>query len=296
MAPGRRNRARPAPERTALCQNCGEMFTPNGIVNHRKSCKKDIDNMVATINYEAELLGIIFDFKSKLIDWTVLESDDAFIEPLQSDFPGVSLTVETSYTSNDIEVHDSGARLNQIKTVFHPSSQIPDQFDSFQEFGNKGKPSTPKIPLDQCPWQPFPTRFDYEVSEFALRAGLNRNLTDELINLIHKASSLDFKLNMNNATDMNKFWDMASFKSPEFQKTTISAKFQEEEREFDFQFRPLWDWVVNIATNEELAQDLVWDAQQHFKFNTSYNDWERFIEEPWSADLWWKVQVCNEWL
>ncbi|KAK7433751.1 hypothetical protein VKT23_020578 [Stygiomarasmius scandens] len=181
---------------------------------------------------------------------------------------------------------------DKIKTEFHPSTNIPDKYESFDEFGKREKLDS-GIPLQQHPWEPFPTRFDYEVAEFALQAGLNKGLTDELINLIHKGSSPGIKLSINNSADMDKLWDMASFKSPEFQKTTVAADFQKEEWQFDLHFRPLWDWVMDIATNKELASELVWDACHHYKFDINNTQWEWFIEESWSADLWWRIQNCQ---
>jgi hypothetical protein len=34
-----------------------------------------------------------------------------------------------------------------------------------------------------------------------------------------------------------------------------------------------------------------WDAEQHFKYNG--DEFERFIDEPWTADAWWELQVCQ---
>jgi len=40
-----------------------------------------------------------------------------------------------------------------------------------------------------------------------------------------------------------------------------------------------------------LAPHFVWDAQRLYKHNgTRY---ERFIDEPWTADRWWRIQVCT---
>jgi len=39
-----------------------------------------------------------------------------------------------------------------------------------------------------------------------------------------------------------------------------------------------------------------WDAEHHFKFDADKSKWERFIDEPWTADAWWEAQVRNKFV
>ncbi len=41
--------------------------------------------------------------------------------------------------------------------------------------------------------------------------------------------------------------------------------------------------------NPELIREFQWEAQRLFKFNGQL--FERFIDEPWTANLWWNTQV-----
>lgn len=55
--------------------------------------------------------------------------------------------------------------------------------------------------------------------------------------------------------------------------------------------RPLWDWALDLLADPLLALYFVWNAQCLYKHNgTCY---ERFIDEPWMADHWWRIQVCS---
>lgn len=53
--------------------------------------------------------------------------------------------------------------------------------------------------------------------------------------------------------------------------------------------RPLWDWCCEILQDPILIQHFRWDAERHFKFNGT--KFERFIDEPWTADDWWNIQA-----
>jgi hypothetical protein len=59
---------------------------------------------------------------------------------------------------------------------------------------------------------------------------------------------------------------------------------------FDVYVRPLWDWALDLLDNSLLAPHFVWDAQRVFKHNGTC--FERFYDEPWTGDQWWKIQVC----
>jgi len=57
-------------------------------------------------------------------------------------------------------------------------------------------------------------------------------------------------------------------------------------------YRPLWDWVNDLLNDPLLAPHFVWDAERLFKYSTNKQEWIRFIDEPWTADRWWDIQVC----
>lgn len=59
--------------------------------------------------------------------------------------------------------------------------------------------------------------------------------------------------------------------------------------QYDIYFRPLWTWCRELLANEALIGEFTWDAQQIFKYNGEH--FERFIDEPWTADAWWQFQV-----
>ena len=60
--------------------------------------------------------------------------------------------------------------------------------------------------------------------------------------------------------------------------------------DFDMYMRPLWDWCTELLTDPNIVRQFHWDAEQRFKYNG--DKFERFIDEPWTADAWWELQVC----
>lgn len=55
--------------------------------------------------------------------------------------------------------------------------------------------------------------------------------------------------------------------------------------------RDLWEWLVeDIVKNPLLANDLEWDARKTSVFMDK--EWVRFVDEPWTAKLFYKAQVC----
>jgi hypothetical protein len=61
--------------------------------------------------------------------------------------------------------------------------------------------------------------------------------------------------------------------------------------QFEFWCRPLWDWLMNLLEDIYLASLFEWDAKRLFKFDGQ--TWKRFVHEPWTADRFWTVQVCD---
>lgn len=76
----------------------------------------------------------------------------------------------------------------------------------------------------------------------------------------------------------------------QFKRKPIRVPYQGEDHEFDVWARPLWDWCVDLLTKHQLSHKMHWDAERNFKFDGE--KYERFYDEPWTADAWWEKQVC----
>ena len=65
--------------------------------------------------------------------------------------------------------------------------------------------------------------------------------------------------------------------------------YRDKTLEYDVWLRPLWDWCQELLMDPALILESQWEAQRLFKFNGQL--FERFIDEPWTANLWWNTQV-----
>lgn len=61
---------------------------------------------------------------------------------------------------------------------------------------------------------------------------------------------------------------------------------------YDVWLRPLWDWCRELLLNPTLIAEFQWSAEKLFKFDGKR--FERFIDEPWTANSWWNIQVSYQ--
>jgi hypothetical protein len=101
--------------------------------------------------------------------------------------------------------------LDDIKTEFHPHSGLPTKIEHFGDY--KGQTtSAPIPPRDKSPWLPFRSRADFELAEIALKAALNKDLTNALIDLIHRCIREKESFTLRNHSDISELWQLASIK------------------------------------------------------------------------------------
>jgi hypothetical protein len=216
---------------------------------------------------------------------------------------------------------DSELEQDDIKVVFHPSTGIPNQLYRFDDYcGTESTAAHPGHtsslpPVDGSrPWRPFRTKLDFELAEVMLDAHMNGAQTERLLSLIHQAVLDPESFTLANLKDLSHIWDMARETRTDkvfsklhsciilvdpapyqpiskFEKRTISVQYKDEELNYDVYVRPLWSWCKELLLDGEIATQLVWDAQRLYRWTGER--FERFIDEPWTADAWWNFQVTK---
>lgn len=71
----------------------------------------------------------------------------------------------------------------------------------------------------------------------------------------------------------------------------MSVNYKNDDVPFDMYARPIDQWCLELLDNLPIISQFHWDAERHYKYNGMR--WVRFIDEPWTADEWWEVQVFN---
>ncbi|KAI9431873.1 hypothetical protein H4582DRAFT_2113324 [Lactarius indigo] len=147
------------------------------------------------------------------------------------------------------------------------------------------RPSLPKAE----PWRPFfKTREDFLFSEVLMEAGMNKDRTDRLIEVVRLCIEGKGTLTFSNYSDIRGAWERASLQVTAFNFRDISVPYNGVDRTFEVPHRPLWDWAVDLITDPQLDQYFEWDAQKVFKHDGE--NISRVYDEPWTADSFWNFQ------
>jgi len=80
-----------------------------------------------------------------------------------------------------------------------------------------------------------------------------------------------------------------------FQKRKITPKYKGEPQEFEVWVRPISEWAEEMLQDEDLIHHFVWDAEHVSKFDSGSGSWVRVVDEPWTADRFWEIQVGLVW-
>jgi hypothetical protein len=176
--------------------------------------------------------------------------------------------------------------LADFKTEYHPRSKRPTLFQTANEFRVRhvSKP-TP----DPTPWHPFRCKGDFEFAEIALEASLNKEQVEALLNLISRVAKGEAQVTFANEAELRKACDWAAEELTPFVKHTVNAQYKREELPFEVHVRSVWQWALDLLKNPHLAPHFVWDAECLYKHDGG--QFERFYDEPWTADRWWDIQV-----
>jgi hypothetical protein len=69
----------------------------------------------------------------------------------------------------------------------------------------------------------------------------------------------------------------------------MAIPYQNKELEFDVWTCSLEAWCRELLGDKDILPHFQWDAQRKYQYNGA--TFERIIDEPWTADAWWNIQV-----
>ncbi|KAF8802171.1 hypothetical protein BYT27DRAFT_7113291, partial [Phlegmacium glaucopus] len=181
---------------------------------------------------------------------------------------------------------------DDIKVQYHPHSKKTEHIYRFEEYKSNLTNSNAPLPIDPQPWKPFRTRLDFEFAEFMLDAHLNESQSASLISLVRNCIADPAAFTFTDGQDLKRCWKHAQdMKGSGFTTTTIEVPYKDNEIAFDIAYRPIWEgFCLDILENMEIMKTFKWHAERHYKFNACLSKFERFIDEPWTADAMWNFQ------
>jgi len=214
---------------------------------------------------------------------------------------------ENTAPENTAPENTAPYRRDDIKTEYHPFSNIPTKIEHFEDYKVHTEiPSS--TPHNDEPWRPFRSRIDFEFAEIVLAAAIKEDHANSLIRLIHHNANEKGLFTLKNYADIQDMWVKASakltavsfhvffnllrqtsFTAIKFNMEKVIVPYKKETYEYNMFFRPLWDWATDLLSDPQFAPLFVWDAQRLSKYNgTSF---VRFYHEPWTANRMWEIQV-----
>ncbi|KAH6871585.1 hypothetical protein BKA70DRAFT_1130952 [Coprinopsis sp. MPI-PUGE-AT-0042] len=172
----------------------------------------------------------------------------------------------------------------------HPKSKERPRYYTYNSYSSSlpkpDKTSGPK--RRRQPWSPFLHRSDFELAEFMRATNLNIKQMDRLLHIVGNISK-GAGYSLVDARHVTETWDSSAKDfNTHMDKKTITVPYRDEDYKFDVWAFDLWDWVLQLLHDPVYISQMRWDALRLFHHNG--HTFERFINEPWTANQWWQVQ------
>ncbi|KAF9545926.1 hypothetical protein CPC08DRAFT_823858 [Agrocybe pediades] len=239
---------------------------------------------------------------------------------------GNALPVNPDSDVRDTDTEHPRYAVDSIKIVTHPNTKIADKIYSYTEFcvaqddasqsihafrstvaesiadaSERGSPINK--PSDVIPWRPFRSRQDFELAELSLDTHMNNTQVNRLFNIIWSSipepaasnrsalAPASDMITLRTGLELDRTWDLArKTRASGFVEHSFTVPYKDRTLEYKVWVRPLWEWCEELLTSRDLSEQFHWDALQQYKY-TKGGQWERFIDEPWTADAWWNFQT-----
>jgi len=293
----------PKPSAKVICPSCNQEFSARGLTTHQRACEKAAQDHLLNEQVAKELRQArkkeerakrtrdnaggsarpaprAFHYDAGDDSRFDFDDDPGAIDPVESanTIAGAAPTVAEEFKRDDIKVE------------YHPHSRRDERVYHFEEF-RQVKPSRPTPLCDTQPWLPFRSRLDFEVAELALHTALSKDESDHLIKLIHRAMSGQEDFTLTSDKEIREIWESSSHHYIQFECHEITVPYQRTEHKFDVHVRPLMDWALDLLKDPHVGPHAVFDAERLFKYDGE--NFVRFYDEPWTAEAFWKAQVCS---
>ncbi|OSC97911.1 hypothetical protein PYCCODRAFT_1418559 [Trametes coccinea BRFM310] len=222
-------------------------------------------------------------------DRPALGEDVEFVQGTAGVGGGTSANARDRLPPRGDAPHVTGAfELDDFLVEYHPRSHRPRSISHFADFRRAHPPVNPST-IHPEPYKPFRSVVDFRFAEFALETALNKNEVTKLLKLIRDIIEKPAAFTYKSSQEVTDTWEAAAHKSADFKTAELRIPYLRTERIYTFHYRPLWDWALSLIRDPILAPLFTWHATRLYKWNGSY--WVRFIDEPYTADLWWDIET-----
>ncbi|KAI9444316.1 hypothetical protein H4582DRAFT_2071883 [Lactarius indigo] len=285
-------KASQSPSKTKKCQLCRLSFRTQNLPAHIKKCERERREHQGEIKYvktrERRLRTLEASYDEFSAPGVAIPDEPQTYDFIAADPMDFDAGFETSVreqTPPPVTITTGpSARPAKFAIEYHPNSGRAPQGPGDHSCKCK-RLSLPKAE----PWRPFfKTHKDFLFSEVLMEAGMNKDRTDRLIEVVRLCIEGKGTLTFSNYLDIRGAWERASLQVTAFNFCDISVPYNGVDRTFEVPHRPLWDWAVDLIMDPQLDQYFEWDAQKVFKHDGE--NISRVYDEPWTADSFWNFQ------
>ncbi|KAF9456128.1 hypothetical protein BDZ94DRAFT_1276449 [Collybia nuda] len=212
------------------CDICKKWFKKRGLGSHKAKCLRELESDNANAAFFDHTYTHAMQVEAPPLDEAAVNKVYETSHDFQvSDIPIPNSTISFSLSP---EHHSSLPNMGDVKTEYHPHSQIGTKMQSFEEYISS---CPPPVEPDIEPWLPFKSRLDFEIAEVMLEAALNCSQKDRLIKLIHRAveNSPHDPFTLENGKGLDDMWDSASVLCTNFKKKPFTVPYKDEDWAFD---------------------------------------------------------------
>jgi hypothetical protein len=219
---------------------------------------------------------------------------------------------ETGTADRLVDDTESQSRMF-IKIVSHHHSQLTeptiiplDISSQMDTSSTSGSAKPPDDNREDRPWAPFRTLADFEYAESVITGGMSKETINLQLHGLRNGWATGSNITFRNYDDMEKSMEAAreygtrvshfsealianSWGDIKFQPGKVSAEYNGKTFEFEFQYRNPWEWICSLVTDSSLCDRIAWYPVR--KYLHENGRVTRLIDEPYTANKWWEVQV-----
>ncbi|KIP01685.1 hypothetical protein PHLGIDRAFT_80257, partial [Phlebiopsis gigantea 11061_1 CR5-6] len=175
---------------------------------------------------------------------------------------------------------------DDIRVEYHPNSGRRTKVYRFDDYARESPSGPIRDHTQEKPYEPWKSLVDFEFAELVLDKNLKKEQVEFLLSLINRNGSV---LSFSSYADIEKGWEKAALYHPKFNKETYTVNYRKQPQSFDIHVRSLWEWIVSVVEEPDLAPHFQWDAQRISKWNGER--WVQQWEDPCTGESMWDAQT-----
>ncbi|KAF6743705.1 hypothetical protein DFP72DRAFT_113420 [Ephemerocybe angulata] len=302
------------------CQHCQRLVGNQGLRNHEDNCPERPGPAQQSTTREVHSQDLGREFPQDLRDVAqpgphrshVPSSSQEPYDPFEQPPYPIDSTpaiheIPPIYTP-DLDAHQDPEehlgrppRLDDIRVEPHPRNAAGKRTRIYAYEDYTTDLPTPKRPrggqeapnrstnAESKPWAPFTTRMDYDFAAMLQAAHLNEPQIKAFIAMANEIRTRPEDFTIVDEVHLKGIWAAASKKHGHgLEEVVVEVQYENEKIQYPLWRIPAWDWCKELLNDPLLKGEFRFDAERLFRHNGK--EFERFYNEPWTANDWWRIQ------